>query len=202
MQPIFAVGDVHGYLDQLHMALDTIEREGGKDAPIVFTGDFVDRGPDSKGVIELLMQGQAEGRPWVCIMGNHDRYLLRYLDFLAFQDRRTTRPLYYTDPPIGGDKTLESYGVDTDVRRWPEDIHADAHKAIPQAHLDWIAALPRLHETQDQIFVHAGCAPAWRCTIRKKAICCGSANPSSATPPIGAASWCTGTPPCKRPKPM
>ncbi|EIE50162.1 serine/threonine protein phosphatase [Salipiger aestuarii] len=159
MQPIFAVGDIHGYLDQLHLALETIEREGGTGATTVFTGDFVDRGPDSRGVIETLMQGQAQGRPWVCLLGNHDRYLLRYLDFLAYQDRRTSRPLYYTDPPIGGDKTLESYGVDVDVRRWPEDIHADAHKAIPQAHLDWIAGLPLIYETQDQIFVHAGLRP-------------------------------------------
>ena len=77
MQPIFAVGDIHGQLDELHKALDHIARDPDAEAPVVFTGDFVDRGPQSREVIELLMQGQAEGKPWTCLMGNHDRYLLR-----------------------------------------------------------------------------------------------------------------------------
>ena len=124
MQPIFAVGDIHGQLDELHKALDHIARDPDAEAPVVFTGDFVDRGPQSREVIELLMQGQAEGKPWTCLMGNHDRYLLRYLEDPSYQDPLTSRPLYYTDPPIGGDQTLASYGVDTDPRRWPEDIHA------------------------------------------------------------------------------
>lgn len=159
MQPIFAVGDIHGQLDELHKALDHIARDPDAEAPVVFTGDFVDRGPQSREVIELLMQGQAEGKPWTCLMGNHDRYLLRYLEDPSYQDPLTSRPLYYTDPPIGGDQTLASYGVDTDARRWPEDIHAEALKAVPQAHRDWIAGLPRLHETDAHIFVHAGLRP-------------------------------------------
>lgn len=159
MQPVFVVGDIHGQLDQLHLALETISKDPEAGAPIVFLGDYVDRGPDSRGVIELLMRGQAEGKPWTCLMGNHDRYLLRYLDDPAYEDPQTNNPHYYTDPPIGGEQTLASYGVDPDPRRSMAAIHADAVRAVPQAHRDWIAALPRLFETEDQIFVHAGIRP-------------------------------------------
>ena len=55
--PIYAVGDIHGQLDDLHRVLELIETDGGKDAEIVFLGDYVDRGPDSKGVVDLLMTG-------------------------------------------------------------------------------------------------------------------------------------------------
>lgn len=159
MHPIHAVGDIHGQLGQLETALEAIERHGEPSAPVVFVGDFVDRGPDSRGVIELLMQGQADGRPWVCLMGNHDRYVLRYLSNPKYDDPNTSRPLLWTDAPLGGRKTLASYGVDVSDDRRIEDIHADAKDAVPQEHLDWIAALPRLHETDDQIFVHAGLRP-------------------------------------------
>ncbi|GGG80280.1 serine/threonine protein phosphatase [Salipiger pallidus] len=159
MQPIFAVGDIHGQIDELHKVLDQIDADDAAGSTVVFCGDLVDRGPDSRAVIDTLMQGQADGKPWVVLIGNHDRYLLRYLEDAAFQDPQTSRPLYYTDPPIGGDKTLRSYGVDTQPSRWPEDVQADAREAVPQAHRDWLAALPRIHETDDQIFVHAGLRP-------------------------------------------
>lgn len=153
------IGDIHGHLDQFDAALETIERFGEPDAPIVFLGDSVDRGPKSRQVIEALMQGQAEGRPWTCLMGNHDRYVLRFLDNPRYDDPNTSRPLLWTDPALGGDKTLASYGVDVSEGRSLDDINADAKEAIPQSHLDWISALPRYHETDDQIFVHAGLRP-------------------------------------------
>ena len=159
MPPIHAIADSHGFLDQVHSALELIATHGAPDAPVVFMGDYVDRGPNSRGVIEFLMQGQAEGRNWICLMGNHDRFLLRYLVDPMYLDPQVSRPLFYTDPPLGGAKTLASYGVDVDARRDPLDIHADAVAAVPQAHLDWIAGLPRYHETEDQIFVHAGLRP-------------------------------------------
>ncbi|MCD1616982.1 serine/threonine protein phosphatase [Salipiger manganoxidans] len=159
MTPIFAIGDIHGQIDRLHEALEMIERDADRDAPVVFLGDYVDRGPDSRAVIDTLMRGQAEGRPWTCLMGNHDRYVLRFLDNPLYDDPQTSRPLLWTDPPLGGRATLASYGVDVDDRRPLEAIRDDAAEAIPQAHLDWIAALPRLHEADHQIFVHAGLRP-------------------------------------------
>lgn len=159
MRPIFAIGDIHGQLDRLHEALDYIAQDEAAEAPIVFLGDYVDRGPASRAVIELLMAGQAEGKPWTCLMGNHDRYILRFLDNPEYDDPMTTRPLLWTDPALGGDKTLASYGVDVDPSRSLADIRDDAAEAIPQSHLDWVANLPRYYETEDQIFVHAGIRP-------------------------------------------
>ncbi|MCA8880529.1 MAG: serine/threonine protein phosphatase [Rhodobacteraceae bacterium] len=159
MHPIHAVGDIHGQLDQLEAALDAIERHGEPSAPVVFLGDFVDRGPNSRGVIELLMRGQTEGRPWICLMGNHDRYVLRFLSNPKYDDPNTSRPLLWTDAPLGGRQTLASYGVDVSEDRRLEDIHADAHEAIPLSHRHWIARLPRIHETEAHIFVHAGLRP-------------------------------------------
>ena len=159
MTPIFAIGDIHGQIDRLHEALEMIERDADRDAPVVFLGDYVDRGPDSRAVIDTLMRGQAEGRPWTCLMGNHDRYVLRFLDNPLYDDPQTSRPLLWTDPPLGGRATLASYGVNVGDHRTLTAIRDDAAEAIPQAHLDWIAALPRLHEADHQIFVHAGLRP-------------------------------------------
>jgi len=159
MPPIHAVADIHGQIAQLDAALEAIERHGEPGAPVVFLGDYVDRGPDSRRVLDTLIEGQAAGRPWICLMGNHDRFLLRYLDDPFYMDPNVSRPLLWTDPPLGGRATLASYGIDTAETRRPEDIHAEARDAVPQAHRDWIAALPRLHETAAQIFVHAGLRP-------------------------------------------
>ena len=60
-EPVVAIGDIHGQIDMLHLALERIEAEGGPDAHVVFLGDYVDRGPDSRGVVELLSQGVASG---------------------------------------------------------------------------------------------------------------------------------------------
>ncbi|WP_108258022.1 metallophosphoesterase [Mangrovicoccus ximenensis] len=159
MTPIHAIGDIHGQLAQLETALELIERHGERGAPVVFCGDFADRGPDSRGVIELLIEGQSAGNPWTCLMGNHDRFLLRYLEDPLYQDPNVSRPLLWTDAPLGGRATLASYGVDVSEARALADIHADAREAVPQAHRDWIAGLPRTHETGGQIFVHAGLRP-------------------------------------------
>jgi len=61
---IYAIGDIHGQKDMLDQALALIEADGGQDAKIVFLGDYTDRGPDSKGVIETLIEGRNAGRNW------------------------------------------------------------------------------------------------------------------------------------------
>ena len=70
---LYAIGDVHGQLAQLETALMLIEKDGGAEAKTVFVGDLVDRGQDSRRVIELIMDGVAAGRNWTVLKGNHDR---------------------------------------------------------------------------------------------------------------------------------
>ncbi|WP_020038609.1 metallophosphoesterase family protein [Salipiger mucosus] len=158
MQPIFAIGDIHGQIDELHKALGLVAQDEAE-GPVLFIGDYVDRGPDSRAVIELLLQGQADGRPWICLKGNHDKLLLDYLADPHHDDPNIARRLLYTEKPLGGRATLASYGVDVSEDRPLDDIHADALEAVPQAHRDWLAALPLWHETEEHIFVHAGIRP-------------------------------------------
>lgn len=132
---VFAVGDVHGRLDLLLPLVEFGERDAarlGRPAVFVFLGDYVDRGPFSKGVVDFLMAGPR--RPddrWICLRGNHEELML---DGLSGSPRDWLRN--------GGHETLESYGHE-----------------VPSAHVDWMASLPFSHEDEARIFVHAGLKP-------------------------------------------
>jgi len=157
--PIYAVADIHGQMESLIGALDLIERDGGAEAEIVFLGDLVDRGPDSRGVIEHLMQGQAAGRNWHVLKGNHDRLFEGFVQ-RGFQfDPRIKSGLGWLNPRMGGVATLASYGVEgIDDPASDADIAATG-KIIPLAHLDFLAGLKLYHRHQDLLFVHAGVLP-------------------------------------------
>ena len=158
-QPLFAIGDIHGQYDAMQNALEQIEADPDFPARVVFLGDYLDRGPHAKKVIQCLIDGIASGRDWVALMGNHDRYMLKFLDAPRYREPSTRDLLEWLDDRIGGRETLASYGVDAYGRRTPEEIHADAIEAIPQAHIDFIRNLPLMHVTDDHIFVHAGIRP-------------------------------------------
>ncbi|PYG31143.1 metallophosphoesterase family protein [Pelagimonas varians] len=157
-EPVFVVGDIHGQLDQLSSALEMIDRDDCAGAPVVFVGDYIDRGPDSGAVIETLMRGQAEGKNWTCLLGNHDDYLVRFVGPTPNfpEDGSHTRWLL---PQIGGFETLASYGVDVTAQDDNETLRAKALQAIPEEHVTWLSGLPRLYETEDHIFAHAGIRP-------------------------------------------
>lgn len=157
--PVYAIGDVHGQLEGLERAIELIEADGGRDARVVLVGDYIDRGPDSRGVVEYLMQAQATGRPWAMIKGNHDRYLVRFLSEMRVSDPRTRTGLTWLNPRLGGDKTLASYGIEASEDMPLEPLLAAAQAAVPQAHVAFLDALPVMHETADKLFVHAGIRP-------------------------------------------
>lgn len=157
--PIYAIGDIHGQLDDLHRVLELIEKDGGPDAPVVFLGDYVDRGPDSRGVVDFICKSVAAGRNWVCVKGNHDRYVTRFLSDMSVYDQNTSTGLTWFNPRLGGDKTLLSYGIDAKENAPLGPIHAQAQAQIPQDHARFLAARPLYHETDDKIFVHAGIRP-------------------------------------------
>ena len=157
--PLYVVGDIHGQIGALEAALAFIAADGGQDAPIVFLGDYLDRGPDARGVVDRLMQAQAQGRNWITLKGNHDRYLVRFMADPASPDPASALGLHWFNERIGGRKTLASYGVDVDEARNLEDIHSDALEAVPEAHRAWIDALPTRHDRPEMFLAHAGIVP-------------------------------------------
>ncbi|WP_370227486.1 metallophosphoesterase [Cognatishimia sp.] len=158
MSKIFAVGDIHGHFDQMERALDLIWSDGGHEAQIVFVGDYIDRGPDSRLVLDFLIEAKKNDRPWTMLLGNHDDYLRLFLEDGNVFGSLSRANVPWFDPILGGAETMESYGVETSGRLH-EDILKDARKAVPQEHLDFISLLPRYHATPEHIFVHAGIRP-------------------------------------------
>jgi serine/threonine protein phosphatase 1 len=150
----FAIGDIHGEarkLAALHDAiLDRIAFEG-RPACIVHLGDYVDRGPDSRGVIDRIMRlerkfaGSASVQV-ISVMGNHEQMMLDAFD----ADPDTSDLSWWTE---GGTETAASYAGAAD-RNWR------AH--IPRDHVAWMRALPVIHRVPDRklVFVHAGIEPS------------------------------------------
>jgi serine/threonine protein phosphatase 1 len=160
MPPIYAIGDIHGYLDQLDRAVALVEADGGAEAEIVFVGDYVDRGPDSCGVIERLASGLAEGRNWTCLKGNHDRLFER---FLAKPEPRHDPHLlvgyHWLHDALGGQATIESYGVRMPDRIRQYDLATKVDDAVPEAHKTFLTSLKLKHRVGDLFFAHAGVRP-------------------------------------------
>lgn len=157
--PIYAIGDIHGQLEDLHRVLALIEAEGGKDAKIVFVGDYTDRGPDSAGVVDLLAKAQKSGRTWTTIKGNHDRYFTRFMADGTVYDPATRAGLFWLNPRLGGDKTLLSYGIEVAEDAPLAPILDAAREIVPQNHISFLENLPLMHVTDDLVFVHAGLRP-------------------------------------------
>lgn len=154
--PIYAIGDIHGQLSMLQTKLAHIEADGGPEARIVFLGDYADRGPDSRGVLELLSDSQAQRRNWVFLKGNHDRMFEYFLQTPPREDPYMMVELYWLHPRLGGDTTLASYGVAARGTRRVMDVHRDTLEAVPQAHRDFLESLVLTHETDELFFAHAG----------------------------------------------
>lgn len=128
---VYAIGDIHGRLDLLEQAADMIDAHaGGRSHTVVCLGDYVDRGPDSQGVIEFLIRWDRKGG-LVCLKGNHEAMLLD-----GFGEERA----FWLGN--GGEATLASYGGE-----------------IPREHLIWMQDLPVIARDAHRIYVHAGLMP-------------------------------------------
>lgn len=152
---IYAIGDIHGCADQQARLYDRIDAEIARDQPadwrIIHIGDFCDRGPETRRVLEQVIARSADSRV-LSLMGNHDEALL---DFL-----RNPVPgnLFVRS---GGDTTALSYGVTVDFSTEGGRLHArDAlREAIPADHLAFLENLPRSLVVGDYFFCHAGIRP-------------------------------------------
>ena len=159
----YAIGDIHGHIGLLHGAHDLIEKDraayGDVSAPVVHVGDLVDRGPDSRGVVEVLQTGMAEGRNWLVLKGNHDRMLAGFLSDISYHDAGLRGDLSYLNPRIGGGATRAAYGVRAAADRPLAPVFAEAVAAVPLLHRRFLEALPSQFQRGEVLFVHAGIRP-------------------------------------------
>ena len=139
MSLTYAIGDIHGSLDKLQSLLALCDKHAaGAPMKLVLLGDYIDRGPQVRGVVDLLMALQsARGEAVVPLMGNHEAMALSVID---------------GDAPArfwlvqGGAETLASYAV-------------DSASDLPRAHVDWLRALRLSYDDGRRFFVHAGVNP-------------------------------------------
>jgi serine/threonine protein phosphatase 1 len=136
-----AVGDIHGCSAALAALLDAVRP--GPDDTVVTLGDYIDRGPDSRGVLNQLVNLAGRCR-LVPLLGNHEELLVA-----AARDRSAVRSWLST----GGAATLLSYG-------WaPGGTRRRLADWIPERHWDFLADCRAYHETDTHLFVHAGYVP-------------------------------------------
>jgi serine/threonine protein phosphatase 1 len=139
----FAIGDIHGKSQLLRRALDAAYRRSPDGGRFIQLGDIVDRGPDSRACIEILMNEQREGWEIITLQGNHEIMMINAIE--NFNHRR-----FWVEN--GGGETLFSYG------RTPHLMTNDENflDYIPEAHLEWLKNLPVAIHDQHRIYVHAG----------------------------------------------
>lgn len=146
---IYAIGDPHGCaarLAALHARIAAhAEADPAERVVLVHLGDYVDRGPDSAGVLDLLRRPPVPGAAMVNLAGNHEQMMLAALDPQAEAEVIG----FWLDN--GGGATLESYGADPrDLRSW---------EAVPQRDLDFLGRLRPSFAAGGYFFAHAGVRP-------------------------------------------
>lgn len=158
--PFYAIGDIHGRADLLEALLHKIETEAvGHEASVrlVFVGDYVDRGDQSKAVLERLHQLCTEMPDQViCLLGNHEKMLLEFLDDPQARGQRWLRN--------GGLQTLASFGVGRISERATgaalDEARDRFRAAIGGPLVTWLRGLPRYWQSGNVAVVHAAADPA------------------------------------------
>lgn len=158
---VYAVGDIHGRLDLLDRLLDAIAGDLAHSAAercvVVFLGDLIDRGAQSRAVIQRIMDGPPADGPlsgarYVTLRGNHEDTLLHFLaDF-------SVGPRWFRN---GGLDTIRSYLGEVDAALavdYPR-LQRLFYRALPGAHLRFLSSIPVRHEEGGYLFVHAGARP-------------------------------------------
>jgi len=154
--PLYAVGDIHGQstaYDKVEAAIIAdADARGENVVRIVTLGDYIDRGPDSAGMLDRLTTRASKGVTRHCLKGNHEEMFGQFL---------ATPNLHHPWLDAGGRETLASYGL------YPDGMRAAARHLpqilashIPQSHRTFLHTLPLAFETSTHLFCHAGIDPA------------------------------------------
>lgn len=157
---VYAIGDIHGRYDLLVELLDMIGRDDWRrkhreDTSLVLLGDYVDRGPQSREVIDFILKLREQWPDLTCLMGNHEQVFLMAIN----GDEQAVR--FFTREGVGGRETLMSYGIAAEQidALEPAELWDLIDKAVPQEHRDFLASLNSQAIIGDYAFVHAGIQP-------------------------------------------
>jgi serine/threonine protein phosphatase 1 len=141
---IFAIGDIHGCYEKLRQLMERLPYDPQQDT-LVFLGDYIDRGRQSKQVLDYLCELRRRTKKFVALIGNHEHLMLEY--------HRTRDPSLLPHlRHLGIQATLDSYGADN-----PKSLQEMLF--LPPAHRQLFHALLPYWETEEYIFVHAGLDP-------------------------------------------
>ncbi len=156
---VYAVGDIHGRVDLLRRLHDSIRADADKRVPefrrvVVYLGDYIDRGLQSRKVLDFLLDNPLDGFECVYLKGNHEEQFLEFLNDVG------AGGLWLK---IGGDAMLHSYGISIskDVSSAPPLPHLQEiiRNSLPEKHLEFLSRLELSLEIGDYFFVHAGVNP-------------------------------------------
>jgi serine/threonine protein phosphatase 1 len=153
-QAIYAIGDIHGrrdLLDHMHWRIDWDQRQNGGETLEVYLGDYIDRGPDSAGVISRLI-ARAKNKAVICLKGNHEAL------FSAFLDGEIDLRVWSR---LGGLETLRSYGFDPSelMEIAPRSRGEHVRARLPADHLKFLGSLRDAAQLSGYFFAHAGIRP-------------------------------------------
>ncbi len=156
---VYAIGDIHGradLLNELHSQIRDDQRTGPQSvsSTVVYLGDYIDRGSESRGVIELLLEQPLAGLTSIYLKGNHEEAMLRFLEHPGIG------PQWFG---FGGEATVISYGVaaprNLDDRAYYAELSAQLNASVPAKHKAFLENLQLQYRAGDYLFVHAGIRP-------------------------------------------
>jgi len=146
MSKTWVIPDIHGCVKTLEVLLE-VQIKPNKNDHLIFVGDYIDRGPGSKGVIDLIMKLQQNDYKITALMGNHEDYCIKAWDedmnnkgFLGFRSKGKTQKEWER---YGGKQTMQSF-------------NAERPKDIPKKYIDWMRNLEYYVELEKFVVVHAG----------------------------------------------
>ena len=155
-QTVYCVGDIHGRLDllqQLQQSILNDAAESGSHRTLIYLGDYIDRGDQSKEVIDHLLESPLAGFETIHLLGNHEQTMLDFLQHPKAAAGWLT---------FGGLACLRSYGIKVNIDYKSNNIsniRDELQVKLPQSHLDFLQSCKFIHFEGSYCFVHAGLRP-------------------------------------------
>lgn len=164
---VYAIGDVHGRLDLLERLMIRIKLDAKSAAVsrkvLVFLGDYIDRGFQSREVLDYLIGHQFDGFETRFLLGNHEQWMLQFLNNVDIGPNWIA---------YGGEATLHSYGVRMEPLAPQSEelpiVQRNLRAAVPREHVEFMRDLTLTHREGDYLFVHAGIRPGLPLELQKE----------------------------------